>query len=1480
MDRSKSLVIVILLLVLALSFAGAEQGWAQGGEQTRPAAQLSASGLTLPPCTTMRCITPAMRAEAAARAAAARQSGLMPQLGAPVPGGTPDYFGIYPNFANSPIIRKFVDTLPGLGYANRNNLQQYIPIAVPDTQTYQGADYYEIGLTDYTQQMHSDLPATTKFRGYYQINTSDPTVNVPKYMGPVIIASRDKPVRIKFSNQLGLGTLGNLFLPVDTSVMGAGTGPLSTTELYTQNRASVHLHGGATPWISDGTPHQWITPSGESTSYPKGVSQQNVPDMPNPGPGSATFYYTNQQSSRFMFYHDHAYGITRLNVYAGEAAGYLLTDTVEEGLINNGTLPNLGGVYRYGIPLIIQDKTFVPDALTLAAQDPTWNWGGTGNLWFPHVYMPNQNPNDAAGVNAMGRWDYGPWFWPPVTSLAHGAIVGDGTNGCPLGLTCPGTPNPTIVPEAFMDTPIVNGTAYPVLTVQPGVYRFRILNACNDRTLNLQLYYAADATGTLCTPSTAATSCTEIKMLPAVPAAATSIPPLCPEGVTTGVPTTITAGAPYAGPGCWPETWPTDGRDGGVPDPTTVGPNMIQIGSEGGFLPAPVVLDNTPVGYEYFRRSITVLNVSNKTLFIGPAERADIIIDFSGVPVGSKLILYNDSPAPVPAFDPRFDYYTGDVDQSYPTGNGTGGAPTTQPGHGPNTRTIMQIVVDPAGTPASNPALLANLQAALPAAYVASQPGPIVPETAYGGTTDNYARIEDTSMTFTRNGGATVVTLPMQPKAIQELFELNYGRMNATLGVERPFTNFTTQTTIPYGYIDPPTEIISDGQEQIWKITHNGVDTHFIHFHLFNVQVVNRVGWDGSLRPPDPNELGWKETVRMNPLEDAIVALRPTAPSLPFQVPDSVRPLDPTSPLHTTTQFTGVDPNGNPITVSNELTNFGWEYVWHCHILGHEENDMMRPIVMLTTFSISGQVTTASSTGPVALPGVTVKLTGASTRTATTDLSGNYTFTGLSYGNYTVTPGLTGYSFTPTNRAVTISGASVTGQDFTSVFSGAGYSISGTATTTGPSGLVPLPGVTVILSGSSTGTATTDGAGNYTFTGLGNGSYTVTPFMSGYGFTPASRAVTVSGASIIAQDFTAFAGHSISGTITRTTLTGPVPMPDVMVVLSGGAGIMTMTDRFGNYVFTGLPDSSYTVTPTLAGYTCTPANRAVTLSGANVTGQDFSAALYVGAPVSTIAGTVTTAGLTGPVPLPGVMMSLGGTVGTTRTTTTDAAGKYSFTGLANGDYTVTPSLAGYDFTPANRAVTISGASVPGQDFTGVPGSATYSVSGTVTTADVSGPVPLPGVMMTLSGSVAAMMLTDSLGHYTFTGLGSGSYTVTPALVGYNFTPVNRAVTITVANVTGQDFAATVGGGLVYTISGTVTISTLTGPVPLSGVTMGLSGDAVGTTATDGAGNYTFTGLVNGAYTVTPSMTGATFTPVNIPVTISGASVAGVNFTRN
>ncbi len=133
--------------------------------------------------------------------------------------------------------------------------------------------------------------------------------------------------------------------------------------------------------------------------------------------------------------------------------------------------------------------------------------------------------------------------------------------------------------------------------------------------------------------------------------------------------------------------------------------------------------------------------------------------------------------------------------------------------------------------------------------------------------------------------GRGCLTIPMEPKAIQdemgETFD-HFGRMSAKLGLELPSTTAGNQTFILQNYVDPPTENVRKDEVQIWKITHNGVDTHPVHFHLFEVQLINRVGWDGFIYLPDPNELGWKETVRISPLEDTIVALRPALPTLPF----------------------------------------------------------------------------------------------------------------------------------------------------------------------------------------------------------------------------------------------------------------------------------------------------------------------------------------------------------------------------------------------------------------------------------------------------------------------------------------------------------------------------------------------------------------------------------------------------------------------
>lgn len=961
-------------------------------------------------------------------------------------------------------IKKFQDELPvpcdpaAAGGCPTTPGAKFIPIAVPDTRSYGGteSDEYVIGLVQYRTTFNTDLPPTT-VRGYVQIETpsnaaisqhvaltntmldgtTEPVLDAngaqvygvtsPQWLGPFISSTKDRPARVVFHNYLPTGVKGDLFLPVDSTMMGGGMGPMPNMPApvvdgtvmdeprnpictqnpkdpmcFRDNRATLHLHGGITPWISDGTPHQWITPAGEATDWPQGVSVQNVPDMnvcQANDDGCQTFYYTNQQSARLMFYHDHSWGITRLNVYAGEAAGYAITDDTEKALITSGTIPGAADT----LPLIVQDRTFVPDDEQLYdvkdangnivsyGQDPTWDkarWGSKGSFWYHHVYMPAQNPGDPSGFSAYGRWMYGAWFYPPNTTMKYGPIDNPYYDpACKLDIPStwqydtdpfceprkiPGTPNISAGMEQFNDTPIVNGVAYPKVTLQPKTYRLRFLNAANDRFFNFQWYVADPTQGN---------GKTEVALKPAELAAAQNDP----------------------------NTFPTP-----VHNTATDGPDWIQIASEGGFLPAPTVIDGQQETTWITDPTLfNVGNVKDHSLLVAPAERADVLVDFSKF-AGKTLILYNDAPAAFPARVPTYDYYTGGPDLS------PNGAPTVLPGYGPNTRTVMQVTIpDVAPAPTFN---LTKLQTAFrhnvsgTGVFESSQHPIIVGQAAYNPTygsnfaaggdcstnltanrCDGFARIGDTAQfTFnTLRQQSSRQTMPVQAKAIHD--EMNavnfdeFGRMSANLGIQNAAPGVDTNqiNATLYPFVNPPTELI-DGTDlpkydpntkvtaisnladgtQIWRITHNGVDTHPIHFHLYDVQVLNRVPWDGQVNAPDPNELGWKDTVRVSPLEDTIVALRPVIPKLPFEIPNSVRHLNPMMPDGDTTMFNNQLPNGNgAAAIINRVINFGWEYVYHCHILSHEEMDMMRPVSLaMPPFAADGLTRTVDPvTGVITL---------------------------------------------------------------------------------------------------------------------------------------------------------------------------------------------------------------------------------------------------------------------------------------------------------------------------------------------------------------------------------------------------------------------------------------------------------------------------------------------------------------------------------
>ncbi len=488
----------------------------------------------------------------------------------------------------------------------------------------------------------------------------------------------------------------------------------------------------------------------------------------------------------------------------------------------------------------------------------------------------------------------------------------------------------------------------------------------------------------------------------------------------------------------------------------------------------------------------------------------------------------------------------------------------------------------------------------------------------------------------------------------------------------------------------------------------------------------------------------------------------------------------------------------------------------------------------VAAYTISGTVSGA------VVAGVAVNLTGAVTATATTDTTGAYSFSGLANGEYTVAPFHGEYRFTPASAKVTVNGSSVTGRDFTSAPAPDPiHSISGTVSGDA------VAGVTVKLSGASSATTTTDGAGGYSFGNLASGAYTVTPSLAGYWFDPASLAVTVAGADVAGQNFIAREiTYGISGVVSGAVAAG------VTVSLSGATiGAWTTTDGTGAYSFHGLASGEYTVTPSLAGYTFDPVSLAVTVAGADVAGQSFIAyrARY------SISGVVSGAVAAG------VTVSLSGA--SSATTTTDGTGAYSFTGLANGAYTVTPSLAGYWFNPASLAVTVASADVAGRNF--IANEIRYSIYGIVS-GDAAA-----GVTVSLSGASSATTTTSANGAYQFGNLANGAYTVTPSLGGYWFEPASLAVTVAGASVAVSNFIA---HQIRSSISGIVSGDAA------AGVTVSLSGASSATTTTDVAGAYSFADLAPGAYTVTPSVPACTFEPASVPVTLAGADVAGQNFT--
>lgn len=380
--------------------------------------------------------------------------------------------------------------------------------------------------------------------------------------------------------------------------------------------------------------------------------------------------------------------------------------------------------------------------------------------------------------------------------------------------------------------------------------------------------------------------------------------------------------------------------------------------------------------------------------------------------------------------------------------------------------------------------------------------------------------------------------------------------------------------------------------------------------------------------------------------------------------------------------------------------------------------------------------------------------------------------------------------------------------------------------------------VTIVLGGLESWTTATNSEGDYSFTNLREGSYTLTPTKEGYYFSPVTRSVALSDHESTGNNFTASlpATYSIAGTV--------VGAAGVTVTLGGDAAQAVVTKSNGHYAFSSLSDGDYTVTPSEADYSFSPATKSVAINHANSTNNNFSANRF---DTYSISGIITGAD--------SVKVTLGGDY--SAVTITNADGYYSFGHLSNGNYTLTPAESGYEFSPTSRSVTINNASSTANNFVATAPT-TYSLLGKVSGAD--------NVTLTLAGDTAATTSTDGSEHYAFNHLSNGTYSITPSKTGFGFSPSSRTLTISDESITGNNFAASSAG--LYSISGYVTGA--------DSVTVSLRDQVVSTT-TGADGYYAFHHLPAGSYTLVPQKTGYDFSPSSQTEVITNTSTTEINF---
>jgi FtsP/CotA-like multicopper oxidase with cupredoxin domain len=425
----------------------------------------------------------------------------------------------------------------------------------------------------------------------------------------------------------------------------------------------------------------------------------------------------------------------------------------------------------------------------------------------------------------------GSQYYPADRAFFEG--LGDGgTFADNTGVNIPFLPQassdiaPVWNPEAFFNTMVVNGSTWPEYDVAPERYRFRLLNAADSRFLNLSLQaieVKVRGNGTI-----------KERVLGEVPfyqiGAEQS---LLPEVVRieTGFATPL----------------PGDGRDVCL----TGSGNPKSRGRGAGNANCVNALPGT---------------FTEQALVLGPAERADVIVDFSMVPDGTTLVrMINTAP------DAPF-----------------GGFPDV-PADPATTGQVMQFDIIPA---LANPA--GDLSTPAPLLVLDANPGG-VPKLGPSGFTQDLALLEEESALICVTIDPVTGVVDQVVGSLPPLCAgggVPFGPKEAVLGVNG------SGGGIVQLWDDPIAQNPQVNDIETWEMWNWSADGHPIHLHLVKFEVVNREIIGGAVRPPEPWEMGWKDTVIAYPGEITRVKAKFDIPGL---------------------------------------------YVWHCHILSHEDNEMMVP---------------------------------------------------------------------------------------------------------------------------------------------------------------------------------------------------------------------------------------------------------------------------------------------------------------------------------------------------------------------------------------------------------------------------------------------------------------------------------------------------------------------------------------------------------